>query len=67
MPPYSGLVFETCQLIGFLDCKFDETCAPGSGPMMDDGSMGGGRLDTRGGILWLRQSTWHQSINCPLP
>jgi hypothetical protein len=36
MPPYSGLVFETCQLIGFLDCKFDETCAPGSGPMMDE-------------------------------
>jgi hypothetical protein len=23
-------------LNGLLDCKFDETCAPGSGPMTDD-------------------------------
>jgi hypothetical protein len=30
------LAFDTCRLIGFLDCKFDETCAPGSGPMMDE-------------------------------
>jgi hypothetical protein len=36
MPQYGGLAFETCWLIGFLDCKFDETCAPGSGPMMDE-------------------------------
>jgi len=36
MPQYNGLAFETCQLIGFLDCKFDETCAPGSGPMMNE-------------------------------
>jgi len=36
MPQYGGLAFATCRLIGFLDCKFDETCAPGSGPMMDE-------------------------------
>jgi hypothetical protein len=36
MPQYGGLAFETCQLIGFLDCKFDETCTPGSGPMTDE-------------------------------
>jgi hypothetical protein len=36
MPQCGGLAFETCQLIGFLDCKFDETWAPGSGPMMDE-------------------------------
>jgi hypothetical protein len=36
MPQYGGLAFESCRLIGFLDCKFDETCAPGSGPMTDE-------------------------------
>jgi hypothetical protein len=36
MPQYGGLAFETCQLIGFLDCKFDETCNPGSGLMADE-------------------------------
>jgi hypothetical protein len=36
MPQYGGLVFESCQLIGFLDCKFDENCALGSGPMIDE-------------------------------
>jgi hypothetical protein len=35
MPQYGGLAFESSCLIGFLDCKFDETCTPGSGPMMD--------------------------------
>jgi hypothetical protein len=23
-------------MIGFLDCKFDETYTPGTGPMMDE-------------------------------
>ncbi len=32
MPQYGGLVLESCCLIGFLDCKLDETCIPGSGP-----------------------------------
>jgi hypothetical protein len=36
MLQYGGLVFESCRLIGFLDCKFDETCAPGSRPMTDE-------------------------------
>ncbi len=35
MPQYSGLEFDSCQLIGFLDYKFDETCTPGSGPIME--------------------------------
>jgi hypothetical protein len=25
MPQYGGLAFNSCWLIGFLDCKFDET------------------------------------------
>jgi hypothetical protein len=29
MPQYGGLAFESCHLIGFLDCKFDKTCAAG--------------------------------------
>ena len=36
MLQYGGLAFNSCQLIGFLGCKFDETCAPGSGPMTDE-------------------------------
>ena len=36
MPQYGGLAFESCRLIGFMDCKLDETCAPGSGPMTDE-------------------------------
>jgi len=36
IPQYGGLAFETCRFIGFLDCKLDETCTPGSGPMMDE-------------------------------
>ncbi len=36
MPQYSGLAFESYCLIGFMDCKFDETCAPGSGPVTDE-------------------------------
>ncbi len=36
MPQYGGLAFEGCWLIGFLDCKFDNTCTPGSGPMTDE-------------------------------
>ncbi len=35
MPHYSGLAFDSVWLIGFVGCKFDETCAPGSGPMTD--------------------------------
>jgi len=36
MPQYGGLAFNSYHLIGFLDCKVDETCAPGSGPMIDE-------------------------------
>ncbi len=32
---YGGLQFENFRVIGFLDCKFDETCCPGSGPAED--------------------------------
>jgi len=36
MPQYGGLAINGCQLIWFLDYKFDETCTPGTGPMMDE-------------------------------
>jgi hypothetical protein len=36
MPQYGGLVFQSCHLTGFLDCKLDETCTLGSGPMTDE-------------------------------
>jgi len=36
MPHYGGLAFDSVRLIGFVDCKFDETCAPGSGHMTDE-------------------------------
>ncbi len=36
MLQYGGLVFDSLWLIGFFDYKFDETCAPGSGPMTDE-------------------------------
>jgi len=36
MPQYGGLAFNSCWLIGYLDCKFDETCIPSSGPMTDE-------------------------------
>jgi hypothetical protein len=32
---YGGLQFDNFWVIGFLDCKFDETCHPGSGPVED--------------------------------
>ncbi len=32
---YGGLQFVNFHVIGFLDCKFDETCCPGSGPAED--------------------------------
>jgi hypothetical protein len=36
MPYYGGLAFDSVWLIKFLDWKFDETCAPGSGLMTDE-------------------------------
>jgi len=36
MSQYGGLAFDNFWLIGFLDCKFDETCTPGSRPIMDE-------------------------------
>jgi hypothetical protein len=36
MPQCGGLAFQSCHLIGFLDCKFGETCTPDSGPRMDN-------------------------------
>jgi hypothetical protein len=32
---YGGLQFDNFHVIGFLGCKFDETCHPGSGPAKD--------------------------------
>jgi len=35
-PEYGNLVFRFFRIIGFLDCKIDETCTPGSGPVIDE-------------------------------
>ncbi len=31
-PQYGGLLFGNVWIVGFLDCKVDETCTPGTGP-----------------------------------
>jgi hypothetical protein len=36
MPQYGGLGINGCHLVGFLDFKFDDTCAPWTGPMTDE-------------------------------
>ncbi len=36
MPQNGGLTFQSCPLFGFLDCKFEETCVPGSRPMIEE-------------------------------
>jgi hypothetical protein len=30
-----GLLFDNFRIVGFVDCKIDETCRPGSGPAED--------------------------------
>jgi hypothetical protein len=35
-PQYGALLFEDVRIVGFLDCKIDETCTPGTGPMNDE-------------------------------
>ena len=35
-PEYGNLVFRFFRIMGFLDCKIDETCTPGSGPVIDE-------------------------------
>jgi hypothetical protein len=35
MPQYR-LGIHGCRLIMYLDCKFDETCTPGTRPMMNE-------------------------------
>jgi hypothetical protein len=32
-PQYSELLFGCVHIIGFLDCKIDKTCTPGTGPI----------------------------------
>jgi hypothetical protein len=66
MPQFSGLAFHPCRLIGFQDCKFDETCALGSGPMMDE-ELADQWEEADLIQELLCESTWHQSTNCPLP
>ncbi len=34
-PQYGKLLFDNVRIVGFLDCKVDETCTPGSGPLRD--------------------------------
>jgi hypothetical protein len=35
-PQYGGLLFGNVRIVGFLDCKVDETCTPGTGPLTDE-------------------------------
>jgi hypothetical protein len=32
---YGGLLFDNFRIVGFVDCKIDPTCRPGSGPVVD--------------------------------
>jgi hypothetical protein len=36
IPQYGGLAINGCHLIWFLDCNFDETGIPGTGPIIDE-------------------------------
>jgi hypothetical protein len=35
-PQYGKLLFENVRIVGFLVCKIDKTCTPGTGPMHDE-------------------------------
>jgi hypothetical protein len=35
-PQYGELLFDSVGIIGFLDCKIDETCMPGTGPTSNE-------------------------------
>jgi len=35
-PQYGELLFENVRIIGFLDCKINETCTPETSPMNND-------------------------------
>jgi hypothetical protein len=35
-PQYGELLFNNVHIVGFLDCKVDETCTPGTGPLNDE-------------------------------
>jgi hypothetical protein len=35
-PQYGELLFEDVRIVGFLDCKINETCMPGTSPMNDE-------------------------------
>jgi hypothetical protein len=35
-PQYGELLFEDVRIVGFLDCKIDETCTPGTGRMNNE-------------------------------
>jgi hypothetical protein len=35
-PQYGELLFESVRIMRFLDCKIDETCIPGTGPVSND-------------------------------
>jgi hypothetical protein len=32
---YGGLLYDNFRIVGFVDCKIDPTCRPGSGPSVD--------------------------------
>jgi hypothetical protein len=69
MPQYGGLALGSCCLIGFVDCKFNETCTSGSGLRTDEEcrSLAQGRAYSTDSVLWLCESTWHQGTYHPLP
>jgi hypothetical protein len=35
-PQYGELLFDNVHIVGFLDCKIDETCTPGTGAFNDE-------------------------------
>jgi hypothetical protein len=35
-PQYGKLLYDNVRIVGFLDCKVDETCTPDTGPLTDE-------------------------------
>jgi hypothetical protein len=56
-PQYGGLLFENVRIVGFLDCKVDETYTPGTGPLTDKELASRCRDYPEVYVLWLPETS----------